>query len=76
VLTLAAQGREQAAQGHLEAACGTWDRALDLFGGVRSARAATEVKNIRRQLTVFDRRGIRTAAQLDERARAWQLSYT
>jgi tetratricopeptide (TPR) repeat protein len=75
-LTLAAQGREQAAQGHLEAACGTWDRALDLFGGVRSARAATEIKNIRRQLTVFDRRGIRAAAQLDERARAWQLSYT
>ncbi len=74
-LTLASQGREQAAQGHLEAACGTWDHALDLFGGVRSARAASEVKGIRRQLTVFERRGVKAAADLAERARAWQLAY-
>ncbi|PSK58014.1 55.5 kDa and 49.5 kDa sporulation protein [Streptomyces sp. 111WW2] len=72
-LTLAAQGREQSAQGRLEEACKTWSTSLDLFGGVRSARAADEVRSIRRQLTVFDRRGVKAAVDLDERARAWQL---
>lgn len=74
-LTLAAQGREQAAQGHLEAACSTWSTSLDLFGGVRSKRAADEVRAIRRQLRVFDRRGVRAATDLDERARTWQLAH-
>ncbi|MFD0315448.1 hypothetical protein [Streptomyces flavalbus] len=75
-LTLAAQGREQAAQGHLEAACATWGRSLDLLGGVRSARAAKQVDSIRRQLAVFDARGVRPAADLSERAREWQLSHS
>ncbi|MDI9829665.1 hypothetical protein [Streptomyces sp. KAU_LT] len=74
-LTLAAQGREQAAQGHLEQACGTWSDSLDLFTGVRSARAKSEVHSIRRSLRVFDRRGIKNAADLDERARSWQAAY-
>ncbi|MFK0063319.1 hypothetical protein ACIQTN_29335 [Streptomyces werraensis] len=74
-LTLAAQGREQAAQGHLEQACGTWRHSLDMFTGVRSARATGEVHGIRRQLKVFERRGVRAAAELDERARSWQLAY-
>ncbi|MGW8064588.1 hypothetical protein ACVV2G_20525 [Streptomyces ziwulingensis] len=75
-LTLAAQGREQAAQGHLEQACGTWGQSLGLFGGVRSARAAGEVRGIRRHLAVFERRGVKAAAELDEQARSWQLAYT
>ncbi|WP_431954900.1 hypothetical protein [Actinacidiphila sp. bgisy167] len=74
-LTLAAQGREQAAQGHVEAACGTWGKALDLLNGVRSARAVDEVAGIRRQLGVFGRRGVRLAHDLDERARVWQAAH-
>jgi hypothetical protein len=74
-LTAAAQGREQAAQGHLEQACDTWSRSLDLMTGVRSARAAKEVGGIRRQLRSFEHRGVRPAADLDERARAWQRAY-
>ncbi|EKX62007.1 hypothetical protein [Streptomyces ipomoeae] len=74
-LTLASQGEQQAAQGHLEAACDTWGKALDMFGGVRSARASSEVKSMRRQLAVFERRGVKAAAELDERARSWQFAY-
>lgn len=74
-LTLSAQAEEQAAQGHLEAACGTWDQALDLFSGVRSSRARDAVKGMRRTLKVFEARGVRAAADLDERARDWQLSH-
>jgi hypothetical protein len=72
-LSLAWQGQEQAAQGHLEEACSTWDRALALFDGVYSDRVVKEVRGIRRQLATFERRGVAAAAQLDESARAWQL---
>lgn len=72
-LSLAWQGQEQAAQGHLEQACSTWDRALTLFDGVYSARVVKEVRAIRRQLATFERRGVAAATQLDESARAWQL---
>ncbi|MFD8935311.1 hypothetical protein ACFV0R_08630 [Streptomyces sp. NPDC059578] len=71
-LTLAAQGRAQAAQGHLEEACTTWHRSLDLCGDVRSARVTDEVRAIRSRLTTFRSRGVRAAELLDERARAWQ----
>lgn len=74
-LTLAAAGREQAAQGHLEQACGTWGEALDLLGGVRSARAAGEVAGMRRSLAQFEARGVRVAVELGERARVWELAY-
>lgn len=74
-LTIAAQAGQQAAQGYLEQACGTWGESLDLFGGVRSARVVDEVARMRRQLSQFERRGVRFAAELDERARAWELEY-
>jgi len=74
-LTVAAEGREQALQGHVEQACATWGRSLDLLGGVRSARAAEEVAGMRRHLRVFEGRGVRVAADLDERARSWELAY-
>jgi len=74
-LSLSAQGKEQAAQGHLEQACGTWGRALDYFEGVYSDRAVKQVSGIRRSLAVFDRRGVAMAADLDERARTWQATY-
>lgn len=74
-LSLAWQGEEQAAQGHLEQACGTWARSLDYFEGVYSDRAIKQVAKIRRQLGVFQGRGITAASHLDERARTWQLTH-
>ncbi|WP_055525073.1 hypothetical protein [Streptomyces graminilatus] len=74
-LDLAAQGRAQAAQGHLEAACSTWSRSLDMFGGVRSSRATKQISSIRRLLRVFDQRGVQAARDLDERARSWQAAH-
>jgi hypothetical protein len=74
-LTIAAQGREQAAQGHVEQACGTWGRALTMLDGVRSSRATESVADMRRTLRPLLRRGARTAAELDERARSWQLAH-
>jgi tetratricopeptide (TPR) repeat protein len=70
-LELAAQGDEQAAQGHVEHACVTWGRALTSLDGVRSARAARAVSRMRRSVGPWLRRGVRTAADLDERARFW-----
>ncbi|MCQ0023458.1 hypothetical protein M4914_11190 [Streptomyces somaliensis DSM 40738] len=74
-LSLAALGKEQAAQGHLEQACTTWDQALTHFSGVYSDRAVKQVGSIRRQLTVFERRGVGAASLLNERARSWQLAH-
>lgn len=70
-LELAAQGGEQAAQGHVDQACATWGRALIVLDGVRSARAAKAVSGMRRSVRPWLRRGARTAADLDERARCW-----
>ncbi|WP_159030131.1 hypothetical protein [Kitasatospora albolonga] len=74
-LSLAAQGREQAAQGHLEMACRTWEKAIGGFEGVYSDRAVKQVAGIRRRLAVFERRGVGAAVQLDERARSWQVAH-
>ncbi|WP_434593215.1 hypothetical protein [Streptomyces sp. A5-4] len=74
-LSLSSQGKEQAAQGYLEQACATWDRALAYFDGVYSDRALKQVTGIRRQLTVFERRGVGAATQLDDKARTWQLAH-
>ncbi|MCE7081434.1 hypothetical protein [Streptomyces sp. ST2-7A] len=74
-LTLAAQGGEQAALGHVEQACGTWGRALDLLEDVRSARAVDAVDGMRRTLVPLRGRGARIAEELDERARAWHMSH-
>lgn len=71
-LTIAAQGREQARQGHVEQACSTWGRALDMLAGVRSARAVDSVAGMRRTLRPVLRRGARIAAELDEQARSWE----
>lgn len=74
-LSIASQGSEQAEQGHLELACGTWGRALNLFAGVHSDRAAKQVAGIRRRLRTFERRGVVAAAALDEQTRAWQAAH-
>jgi len=70
-LELAAQGGEQAAQGHVDQACATWGRALTSLDSVRSARATKAVSGMRRYVRPWLRRGARTAADLDERARCW-----
>lgn len=70
-LSLAAAGRMQSAQGHVEQACGTWSTALDLLEGVRSQRALEAVKKMRTDLARFRRRGVRSADELDVRARQW-----
>ncbi|MFF3096839.1 hypothetical protein [Streptomyces cyaneofuscatus] len=74
-LSMGALGREQAAQGHLEQACSTWSRALEHFDGVYSDRAVKQVGSIRRQLGIFDKRGVGAATELDEQARFWQLAH-
>jgi hypothetical protein len=73
-LELAAQGGEQAAQGHVDQACATWGRALASLDGVRSARATKAVSGMRRSVRPWLQRGARTAADLDERARCWLAS--
>ncbi|WP_432092205.1 hypothetical protein [Streptomyces sp. bgisy100] len=74
-LTIAAQAEQQAAQGHVEQACHTWGQSLDLLEGVRSARAVDAVSGMRRQVRALSRNGARAVADLDERARSWQLAY-
>jgi tetratricopeptide (TPR) repeat protein len=74
-LSTAAEGRAQARQGHVEQACATWGQALDMLDGVRSARGAEAVAGMRQTLRPLLRRGARTAAELDERARGWQLAH-
>lgn len=73
-LELAAQGGEEAAQGHIEQACATWGRALTILDEVRSARATSAVKGMRRSVRPWQKRAARTAADLDERARCWLAS--
>lgn len=75
-LTIAAQANEQAAQGHLEQACDTWERSLNLLEGVRSARAADAVASMRQKMRTFSGRGVRAAGELNERAQAWQAAHT
>ncbi|GAA2919321.1 MULTISPECIES: hypothetical protein [Streptomyces] len=70
-LSAAAEGHAQLSQGQIERACHTWDHALDAMTGIRSKRAAKSVQAIRADLTSFRKRGVRQAAELDERARLW-----
>ncbi|MFF2522269.1 hypothetical protein [Streptomyces liangshanensis] len=68
-LDLVAQAEMQAAQGLAEKACATWGRAIDHMDGVQSGRTRKAVGNMRRDLGRFRTRGLRCAAELDERAR-------
>lgn len=68
-VTLGYLGAVQARQGNVEAACATWARALDSMDGIHSGRARDTVINMRRVLSPFRNRGIKVAAEIDERAR-------
>ncbi|WP_374777122.1 Tat pathway signal protein [Streptomyces sp. NBC_01310] len=68
-VTLGYLGDVQVRQGHLDAACATWNQALDTMAGIRSGRARDTVVQMRRALSPVKGRGGSTAADLDQRAR-------
>lgn len=67
-LDLVAEAEMQLRQGGIEQACDTWGRAMDHMNGVQSARTRKAVRRMRRDLGRFRARGVRCAAELDERA--------
>ncbi|THC43148.1 Tat pathway signal protein [Streptomyces sp. A1499] len=69
-VTLGYLGAVQVQQGQLEAACTTWNQALDAMNRVQSGRARETVVQMRRALGPFRARGGSPAAELDIRARA------
>ena len=70
-LDLVAAAEMQIKSGAIEQACGTWEWALDHMDGVRSARTVKAVRKMRSELSPFRARGLRCAAELDERATAF-----
>jgi len=68
-LDLVASAEMHLKRGGIEQACATWNRALDHMDGVRSARTRKAVTRMRGDLARFRARGLRCAAELDERAR-------
>ncbi|MFI9078312.1 hypothetical protein ACIGW8_17810 [Streptomyces sioyaensis] len=58
----------QLKRGQIERACATWNRALDHMDGVRSVRTHKAIARMRGDLARFRARGVRCAADLDERA--------
>ncbi|MFE6272292.1 Tat pathway signal protein [Streptomyces goshikiensis] len=68
-VTLGYLAEVQIQQGQLEAACGTWEQALDAMAGVQSGRTRATVVQLRRSLSPFRSRA-GAAADLDARARA------
>jgi hypothetical protein len=71
-LTLADLAETQCAQGRIEQACQTWNMALDMMNGVRSARIREAVGGMRRHLASYRMRGFGAARRLDARAGALQ----
>ncbi|MGW9042822.1 hypothetical protein ACWGQL_09705 [Streptomyces lydicus] len=67
-LDLVAGAEMQLKRGQIEQACATWYRALDHMNGVRSVRTRKAVTRMRGDLARFRARGVRSAAELDERA--------
>jgi hypothetical protein len=70
-LDLVAQAEQQAQQGGIEQACATWDRAIDTMAAVKSTRTLKAVRSLRGDLRPYRARGVRAAAELDERARVF-----
>ncbi|WP_307627956.1 hypothetical protein [Streptomyces turgidiscabies] len=68
-LDLVAQAEQQAKQGGIEQACAAWGRAIDTMAGVKSIRTLKAVRSLRSDLRPYRTRGVRCAAELDERAR-------
>lgn len=68
-LDLVAAAELQLKQGGIEQACATWGRAMDHMDGVQSVRTRKAVTRMRSDLSRFRARGVRAAADLDDRAR-------
>jgi hypothetical protein len=75
-LDLVAQAEQQAKQGGIEQACTTWGRAIDTMAGVQSTRTLKAVRSLRTDLRPYRARGVRCAAELDERARVFLARHT
>lgn len=69
-VTLGYLGDVQVRQGQLDAACATWQQALDVMTGVQSGRARETVVQMRRALSPFRNRSGSPATELDAKARA------
>ncbi|MER5641586.1 hypothetical protein ABT095_32170 [Kitasatospora sp. NPDC002227] len=67
-LDLVAQAKMELADGGIEQACSTWNRALDSMDGVKSVRTRRAVQEMRKSLAQFKSRGVTAAHELDERA--------
>ncbi|MFD5268818.1 hypothetical protein [Streptomyces sp. NPDC058335] len=72
-LDLVAGAEMHLKRGGIEQACATWHRAIDHMDGVRSVRTRKAVRRMRGDLARFRARGLRCAAELDERARDFLL---
>ncbi|WP_198531875.1 hypothetical protein [Streptomyces sp. CNQ431] len=70
-LDLVAQAEQQAKQSSIEQACATWGCAIDTMAGVKSSRTLKAVRTLRSELRPYRDRGVRVAAELDERARVF-----
>jgi hypothetical protein len=73
-LDLVASAEMHLKRGGIEQACATWNQALDHMDGVRSTRTRKAVTRMRGDLARFRVRGLRCAAELDERARDFLAS--
>ncbi len=70
-LDLVAEAEQHARDGSIEQACATWSKAIDTMAGVKSARTLKAVRSMRSDLRPYRSRGVRCAAELDERARTF-----
>ncbi|MGW4890652.1 Tat pathway signal protein [Kitasatospora sp. NPDC004240] len=70
VVTLGYMGDVQVRRGHVDAACATWNQALDTMtdAGIQSGRARDTVVRMRQVLSPVRARGGSAAAELDHRA--------
>ncbi|WP_327352749.1 Tat pathway signal protein [Streptomyces sp. NBC_01304] len=69
-VTLGYLGAVQARTDGVEAACATWNRALDAMEGVQSRRALDTVTTMRQTISPFRYRGITAVAELEARTAA------
>ncbi|MEU1733416.1 tetratricopeptide repeat protein [Streptosporangium sp. NPDC020145] len=69
ILTYADLGDSLAAQNRTDEAVATWRKAVDLMEGVSSDRTRQALASIRSSLTIYRRRGVPGATELDQRVR-------
>lgn len=69
-LSLASAAKMQFRQGHVEKACMSWNRALDVLDGVTSARVSKTFTGVRKQLDAPRIQGVQAVAELRDRLAA------